>query len=155
MSKIVLALYSFSLALHDAGVPWLPRLINKLFVRLLFGCEIGLGARIGPGSILGYGGLGVVIHPRVRIGARVQVGPGVTIGGTTKKYGVPTIGDDAIISSGAKILGPIHVGSASVIGANAVVLKDIPDHCVAAGVPAVVIKCGIDIDDYRDAPPPQ
>jgi serine O-acetyltransferase len=116
---------------------------------LLFGCQLGVRTKIGKNVNLAYGGLGIVIHERAVIGNNVNIGTCVTIGGTTKKYEVPIIGDNAIISSGAKILGPVTIGKNCVIGANAVVLDNIPDNCVAVGVPAKIIRRNININDYR------
>jgi serine O-acetyltransferase len=150
VSALVLLIHRIVYRLHALHIPVLPAVINKLFVRLLFGCQLGVGTKIGRGVNLGYGGLGVVIHDRSVIGDNVEIGTGVIIGGTSKKYGVPLVGDNTIISSGAALLGPITIGKNCVIGANAVVLEDIPDNCVAVGVPAKIIKRGIRIEDYRD-----
>ncbi|MRS01918.1 serine acetyltransferase [bacterium] len=149
MSKIVLIIHRMIYELTRLGVPVLPNICNKIFIRLLFGCQLGARTKIGKNVDLGYGGLGVVIHERAIIGNNVSIGTCVTIGGTTKKYEVPIIGDNTIISSGAKILGPITIGKNCVIGANAVVLDSIPDNCVAVGVPAKIIKININIADYR------
>lgn len=148
MSKAVLLIHGLVFYLNQLGIPFLPNLINKIFIRLLFGCQLGVGTKFGTDVDLGYGGLGVVIHERAVIGNGVNIGTGVTIGGTTKKYGVPVIGDSSIISSGAKIIGPVTIGKGCVIGANAVVLQSIPDNSVAVGVPAVIIKQNIRIADY-------
>jgi serine O-acetyltransferase len=136
------------LLLHNIGIPFLPKLLNILFVRLLFSCQIGLGAKIGKNSTLGYGGLGVVIHERAIIGNNVIIGSGVTIGGTSHHHKVPVIGDNCLIAPGAKILGPITIGNNSVIGANAVVIHDVPDNTLVAGVPAKILKSNIKISDY-------
>ena len=149
MSKTLLYLHKFIYLLKQIRIPIIPFLLNRIFIRLLFGCQLGTGTKIGNNVILGYGGLGIVIHERAVIGNNVIIGSGVTIGGTTKKWEVPVIGNNSIISTGAKILGPIKIGSNCVVGANAVVLDNIPDNCVAVGVPARVIKRGIDISDYR------
>lgn len=149
MSRIVLIMHGIIFNLNRFGIPFLPGLLNKLFIRLLFGCQLGVGTTFGKNVLLGYGGLGVVIHKRAVVGNNVSIGTGVTIGGTSKKYEVPTIGDNTIISSGAKILGPISIGKNCVIGANAVVLDDIPDNCVVVGIPAKIVKRNIDIADYR------
>jgi len=150
MSRIVLMIHRIVYNLNTLGIPLLPSVINKLFIRILFGCQLGVGTKIGNKVSLGYGGLAIVIHGSSIIGDNVSVGTCVTIGGTTKKYGVPTIGDNTIISTGAKILGPIKIGKNCVIGANAVVLDDVPDNCVAVGVPARIIKNNINIADYRN-----
>lgn len=110
---------------------------NRLGGQLGFSIECGC---FGPGlSIPHYGT--IVVHSRARIGADCCIQAGVTIG--VKKAGapdaVPVIGDRCAIGTGAKILGPVRVGDDVTIGANAVVVRDIPDHAIAAGVPAKVI----------------
>lgn len=150
MSKLLLKIHKIIYLLKQMRIPLIPTIINKIFIRLLFGCQLGTGTKFGKNVSLGYGGLGIVIHERAVIGHNVRIGTGATIGGTTKKWEVPIIGDNTIISTGAKILGPIKIGSNCVIGANAVVLESIPDNCVAVGVPAKVIKRSINISDYRE-----
>jgi serine O-acetyltransferase len=150
MSKIVVVFYKIAYYLMTMRIPLLPHIFNILFVRILFGCYVGLGAKIGKNTVLGYGGIGIVIHGRSIIGNNVIIHSGVSLAGTSKKYGVPTIGDNCIISTGAKIIGPVSIGNNCIIGANAVVLTDIPDNCVAVGVPAKIIKRDINILDYRD-----
>jgi len=86
----------------------------------------------------------VVIHPAVRIGSRVLICHQVTIGGTGNSHSVPVIGNDVYIGAGAKILGPITIGDNCVIGANAVVVKSVPQRCVAAGVPARILRENVD-----------
>lgn len=152
MSKYVLWMYHFALILDRIGFHRLGSLVNFLFVRIPFGCQIGLGASFGRGCILGYGGLGVVIHKNCKIADFVTIGSNVTLGGAYHRIGVPSVGANTIISTGAKLIGAIHVGHDCVVGANAVVLKDVPAHSVVAGIPARVIKSGIDILDYRNLP---
>lgn len=115
MSKIALLIYKLIFFLHSIKIPLIPNLLNKIFLRILFNCQIGTN---------------------------------VTIGGTSGKQEVPTIGNNTIISTGAKIIGPIKIGNNCIIGANAVVLSDIEDNCVAVGVPAKIIKRNINIKDY-------
>ena len=149
MSKIVVYIYNFTFFLYQLKIPIIPKILNILFVRLLFGCQISLGAKLGKGTVLGYGGLGIVIHDRAIIGKNVIINAGVSIAGTSKKYEVPIIGDNTIIGTGAKILGPVKIGKNCVIGANAVVLNDIEDNNVVGGIPAKILKSKIDISDYR------
>lgn len=132
-----LALHRIAHRLHRAGVPLLPRLLYGLN-RMLFAVVLPPAARLGRGVLLGYQGLGVVIHADAVLGDRVVVSPGVTIGGTGTRQGVPVIDDDVHIGTGAKLLGPIHIGRGARIGANAVVLCDVPAGALAIGVPARV-----------------
>ena len=103
------------------------------------GIEIHPGATIGKRLFIDHG-FGVVIGETAVIGNDVTIFHGVTLGGTGKQKGKrhPTIGDNVFIGSGAKILGNIKVGNNSKIGANAVVLKDVPENTTAVGVPAVI-----------------
>jgi serine O-acetyltransferase len=119
-----------------------------LFIRQFFACYIPYSASLGKNIILGYGGLGVVIHGRAVIGNDCHIDQNVTIGGTSKKYEVPVLGDNVYVGAGAKILGPITIGDNVVIGANAVVVNDIPSNSLAVGVPAKIIKSGIKKSDY-------
>ena len=128
-------------------VPLLPKLITY-FIRLVFGCYLPHSIKIGKKFVLGYGGIGVVIHNRAVIGDDVHIDQNVTIGGTSKKYEVPVFGNHVYVGAGAVILGPVIIGDNVVIGANAVVTKDIPSGSLVVGVPARVIKRGILKSDY-------
>lgn len=70
-------------------------------------------------------------------------------GGKSGWYEVPVIGDNVRISAGARILGPVRIGNNVIIGANAVVVKDVPDNCIVAGIPAKIIKENILMEDYE------
>lgn len=135
--------------LHLIKVPALPRLIDY-FNRLVFACWFPHTVRSGKGLVLGYGGLAIVIHSDAILGENVHIDQGVTIGGNGRVIGVPVIGNKVYIGAGAKILGPIHIGDGCVIGANAVVTRDIPPCSLAVGIPARVIREGIDIASYMN-----
>jgi serine O-acetyltransferase len=139
--------YRISNWLYSHRIPLLPRLID-IMVRCVFACWLPHSAKIGKNLVLGYGGLGVVIHSLCEIGEDVQIDQGVTLGGNATSFGAPKIGSNVYIGAGAKILGPVVVGQGTVIGANAVVTRDIPPRSVAVGIPARVIKTDIDIDDF-------
>ena len=108
----------------------------SVFVRLVFSCQISPGATIGRNPILAYGGLGIIIHGAAVVGDDVSIGAHVTLGGNAGKGGVPKIGDRVRIGPCAQILGSVTIGNDAVVGANAVVLVDIPEGITAVGVPA-------------------
>jgi serine O-acetyltransferase len=116
-------------------VPGVNRFI-RLAQTALYGIEIGKDVQLGEGVCFVHT-IGTVIGGDARLGARVRLLGNVTIG-TAKDNGYPVIGDDVTIGSGARILGPVTIGRGATIGANAVVLTDIPAFAVAVGVPAVV-----------------
>ena len=128
-------------------LPILPKLITYL-IRFVFNCYLPFNLHLKKGFILGYGGLGVVIHERTIIGVDCHIDQNVTIGGTSKKYEVPKLGNHVYIGAGAKIIGPIVIGDNVVIGANALVTKDIPSGSLVVGVPGKIIKTGIKKSDY-------
>ena len=119
---------------------FIARLINR-FSHFLTGIDIHPGARISRGVFIDHG-TGVVIGETAVVGKNVVIYQGVTLGGTGKDKGKrhPTIKDNVMISAGAKVLGNITVGENSKIGAQAVVLKDVPANCTVVGVPARIVK---------------
>ncbi len=125
--------------LYRHHIPFLPWFIVRLQY-LLFNCYVPASCRIGKSTKFGYGGIGIVIHARAVIGKNCMIGQNTTIGGRSGHYEVPKIGDNVDICAGARVLGPITIGNNVVIGANAVVIKDIPDNAVVAGVPAKIIR---------------
>jgi serine O-acetyltransferase len=107
--------------------------INSAFC----GCVIGRGAQFGPGFVLIHS-IGVVINGSVRGGSNVKIEHLVTIGAERRQS--PTLGDDIFLGAGAKIIGQVHIGSGARVGANAVVLRDVPDHATVVGIPAKVVR---------------
>jgi serine O-acetyltransferase len=127
--------------LYKIGIPFFPRLVSQI-MRFITGIEIHPGAKIGKGFFIDHG-MGIVIGETVEIGNNVVMYHQVTLGGTGKDIGKrhPTIGNDVLIGAGATILGPIRVGDHSKIGAQSVVLKDVPPGCTVVGHPGRVVRC--------------
>lgn len=127
-------------ALYEAGVPLAPRLIAGV-ARLLTGIEIHPAAQIGRGLFIDHG-MGVVIGETAEIGDDVTLYQGVTLGGTGFACGKrhPTVEDNVTIGSGAKLLGPITVGHGSKIGANSVVIHDVPPNSTVVGNPGHPVR---------------
>lgn len=101
--------------------------------------EVDLRCEIGGGLLLPHPN-GVVIHPSVRIGPNCLIMQQVTLGANRGRGGVPILGGHVDIGPGARVLGPLAIGNHAVIGANAVVLRDVPDGATAVGVPARIIR---------------
>ncbi|MEC3704654.1 serine O-acetyltransferase EpsC, partial [Bacillus subtilis] len=137
---------------------FLARLISQVS-RFFTGIEIHPGATIGRRFFIDHG-MGVVIGETCEIGNNVTVFQGVTLGGTGKEKGKrhPTIKDDALIATGAKVLGSITVGEGSKIGAGSVVLHDVPDFSTVVGIPGrVVVQNGKKVRrdlNHQDLPDP-
>jgi serine O-acetyltransferase len=144
-------LHGLGARLHSAGLRPVAGAVTGL-MRILYGVSLPASASVGKHTSFANNGLGTVVHPRARIGANCVISSCVSIGCRSKHPDVPVIGDDCFIGTGARILGPVHVGDGSVIGANAVVLDDVPPGCIAVGVPAKVVKTGIHARDYSDLP---
>jgi serine O-acetyltransferase len=117
------------------GFKWLARLVSNIS-RFLTGIEIHPGATIGPGFFIDHG-MGTVIGETAEIGENVTLYHNVTLGGVSweKVKRHPTLEDHVVVGAGAQVLGPILVGAHSRIGANSVVVKDVPAHSVVVGVP--------------------
>jgi serine O-acetyltransferase len=127
-------------ALHAAGVPGAPRAI-AYGSRALTGIEIHPAARVGDGLFIDHG-MGVVIGETAEVGENVTMYQGVTLGGTGFATGKrhPTVEDNVTIGSGAKLLGPIRIGHGAKIGANAVVIHDVPPHSTVVGNPGHPVR---------------
>lgn len=137
---------------------FLARVISQIS-RFFTGVEIHPGAKIGRRFFIDHG-MGVVIGETCEIGDNVTLFQGVTLGGTGKEKGKrhPTIRDNALIATGAKVLGSIVVGENSKVGAGSVVLKDVPPNSTVVGIPGkVVIQDGVKIQkdlNHCDLPDP-
>ncbi len=127
-------------ALNEAGVPFVPRTIAGL-ARAVTGIEIHPRADVGDGLFIDHG-MGVVVGETAEIGENVTLYQGVTLGGTGFATGKrhPTVEDNVTIGSGAKLLGPIRVGHGAKIGANAVVVHDVPPNSTVVGNPGHPVR---------------
>jgi serine O-acetyltransferase len=127
-------------ALHQAGVPVVPRMLSNMS-RTATGIEIHPAAQIGRDFFIDHG-TGVVIGETAELGDRVTLYQGVTLGGTGFARGKrhPTIEDNVTIGSGAKLLGPITVGHGAKIGANSVVIHDVPANSTVVGNPGHPVR---------------
>lgn len=138
---------------------FIARLISQIS-RFFTGIEIHPGAKIGKRFFIDHG-MGVVIGETTEIGDDVTIYQGATLGGTGKETGKrhPTIGNNVVISSGARVLGPFKVGDNSKIGAGSVVLKEVPPNCTVVGIPGIIvvkdnkkvasINNGVDLDQVH------
>ena len=131
--------------LYNIKLRFLARMISQL-ARFFTGIEIHPGAKIKKGCFIDHG-MGVIIGEPAEIGANCPIYQGVTLGGTGKDVGKrhPTLGNNVMVGSGAKVLGPFTVGDNSKIAANAVVLSPVPPNSTCVGVPARVVK----VDNIR------
>ena len=120
-------------------IPFFPRLI-QLFVFFIYNSSIPYQAKIGKGTVFAYGGIGVIIHKKAIIGKNAIIGSSVVIGGKKGQTILPKIGDNVYLATGSKILGEVTIGNNAVIGANAVVLINVPNNATAVGVPAKILR---------------
>jgi serine O-acetyltransferase len=138
---IVYALFLHRVAhvLWIIRIPIIPRLISQIS-RFLTGIEIHPGAKIGKCFFIDHG-MGVVIGETTEIGDYVTLFQEVTLGGTGKEKGKrhPTLHNHVVVAAGAKVLGAIEIGEYSKVGANAVVVRDVPSHSTVVGVPGRVV----------------
>lgn len=149
-----LVMYRFFHFLHVHRYFLLARILSAL-TRFFTGIEIHPGATIGQGVFIDHGS-GVVIGETAVVGNNVIIYQGVTLGGTGKDKGKrhPTIEDDVMVCSGAKVLGPFTVGKGSKIGAGSIVLGEVPPNATVVGVPGRIVRiAGKRIDDLNQALP--
>ena len=143
-------MHRVSHALYRRGWVLLPRMISN-FCRFLTGIEIHPGATIGEGLFIDHG-MGIVIGETAELGRNVTLYQGVTLGGTGKEKGKrhPTIGNNVVVASGAKVLGSFTVGDHAKIGAGSVVLKPVPAYATVVGIPGrIVVMNGKRVHDQQ------
>ncbi len=143
-------MYRFGNALWKMKIPFIPRMISQMS-RNMTGIEIHPGAKVGKGLFIDHG-MGVVIGETSVIGDNVTLYQGVTLGGTGKEKGKrhPTLGNNVVVGTGAKVLGNITIGDDSSVGANAVVVKDVPPNSTVVGVPGrIAIQEGKKVPGIR------
>lgn len=126
--------------LHEKKHYFSARAVSQA-ARYVTGIEIHPAAKIGKGFFIDHG-MGVVIGETAEIGDNCTLYQGVTLGGTGKDVGKrhPTLGDNVMVGAGAKVLGPVYIGSNSKIAANAVVLHPVSENSTAVGIPAKVVR---------------
>lgn len=140
--------HRFAHMLYQKELRFLARAVSQ-WSRFWTGIEIHPGAAIGRRFVIDHG-MGIVIGETAEVGDDVLIYQGVTLGGTGKEKGKrhPTIGNNVMIGSGAKVLGPFTVGENSRIASNAVVLSEVPPDSTAVGVPARIVRVGGEKTDF-------
>ena len=133
---------------HD--LKFIARFVSQ-WSRFWTGIEIHPGAKIGRRFVIDHG-MGIVIGETAEIGDDCLLYHGVTLGGTGKDQGKrhPTLGNNVMVSTGAKVLGPFKVGDGARIAANAVVLREVPENATAVGVPARVVRIAGEKVNYAE-----
>ena len=135
---------------HTHGLKFLGRCVSQ-WSRFWTGIEIHPGATIGKRLVIDHG-MGIVIGETAEVGDDCLIYHGVTLGGTGKEHGKrhPTIGNNVMVSSGAKVLGPFKVGDNARIASNAVVLREVPENATAVGIPAQIVRIAGKVPHYAD-----
>ncbi|MBS7251200.1 MAG: serine O-acetyltransferase [Candidatus Freyarchaeota archaeon] len=133
-------LYRVAHFFYEIGLPFVPRYLSYI-ARQITGIEIHPGAKIGKDFFIDHGS-GTVIGETTEIGDNVTIYQGVTLGGTSLSPGKrhPTLGNNVVVGAGAKILGPVKIGDNVKIGANSVVISDVPPNSVVVGVPGRIVS---------------
>ncbi len=132
-SMLLYRLMQWSRRRRLTPLEWIFNRANSMFCD----CIIGRGAEFGNGFVLIHS-IGIVINGAVRGGKNVMLEHQVTIGAERRQ--APVLGDDVFVGAGAKIVGPVHVGDGAKVGANAVVVADVPSHSTVVGIPARVVR---------------
>ena len=145
--QMIKVLHSVSHSFEARQLKLLSRMID-LVLRIFFSAAVPGRARIGKNVFFHHSGLGVVINGASVIEDECEIGVHVVLGGKAPTIGAPHLERGVIVHAGAQIIGPIRIGEGSVIGANSVVLEDVPAHCLVVGVPGVIKRTGIDNQSY-------
>lgn len=132
-------LHRIGYKMQKRGVPFIPKVLSFIKRLVYPACDIPFTVEIGEGAFFPHRAIGVVIQGRAKIGKNAKIETNVCIGGIAGK-GVPVIGNNVFIGTGATILGGVTIGNDCIIGAGAVVITDIPDGSVVVGVPGKIIK---------------
>jgi serine O-acetyltransferase len=146
--QLVVRLQRVSFALQRKGLTPLSRFI-ELAIRLVYGACLPAKTSIAPSVVFYHNALGVVLNHTCVISGGCQIGTHVLLGGNGNEKGAPHLDEDVVVHAGAKLIGPIRVGRGTVIGANSVVMSDVPEGALVTGVPGSVKKLGIDSADYK------
>ncbi|MET4081163.1 serine O-acetyltransferase [Pedobacter sp. UYP30] len=139
----LMRIYRIMEKLNDKKIILLPGLLMR-YIRIVYSCDLPVSLKLGKGVILKHNGLGVVIHPKAIIGENTQIYQNVSIAGRNNR-GTPIVGRNVFIGCGACILGGIVIGDDVSIGANSVVISDIPAGSVVVGIPGKVVKSSRDV----------
>lgn len=145
----LIALYRLSNWFSNSNLHFVANVLINI-ERILYSCEIDASSEIGPGLRIVHS-VGIVIGPRVIVGQNFRLHQNVTIGmrgRMNEEWITPRIGNNVTIYAGAAVLGRITIGDNVVIGANSVVIKNVPSNTIVAGVPAKVIKIIPNIPEY-------
>lgn len=145
-------MHRFAHLLHRLKLPLIPRFLSHA-ARFLTGIEIHPGAQIGKGVFIDHG-MGVVIGETAIVGDYALIYQGVTLGGTGKQSGKrhPTLGENVVVGTGAKVLGNLTIGENVRIGAGSVVLRDVPSDCTVVGIPGrIVYRSGVKVNPLEHA----
>ena len=138
-SYLILVLWRLRCGARRWRLPGVNHLLRRLQT-VIFGIELGNDITLGRGVFFVHP-IGIVVGGQARVGDRVRFMGSNTVG-TAKDNGCPVVEEDAVLGAGARVLGPVKVGARAVIGANAVVLTDVPADAVAVGMPARVVAAG-------------
>ena len=146
--------YRFAHWFHTHHMKFLARWISQI-ARRRTGVEIHPAAKIGRRLVIDHGN-GIVIGETVEIGDDCLIYQGATLGGTGISHGKrhPTLGNNVMVGSGAKVLGPFKVGDNSKIAANSVVLREVPPNCTVVGIPGHIVKANGEKLDHIHTPDP-